>query len=347
MIRYIHGSQNSVDIDTIYVFEEEPLFKEAKEFCDSKKDENANIICIENGIVSYCYKGTKDEVNNSLLATYPLHEQEYPLLIDRKVERNKYLKLIRAIRGIISQFSRTDIREIIKKGLNGNWDDRMEALKIVAYGLRRLCTADSGIEKKRDISDVLKTIAFQVGQTLALIDKGERGYVAELYTKDEISNRYPDLKGYLERETTDVSLLKSRLCNFLRTIRNIDYYYVGDNLIRFTSDPNSYVYDLKTEKVNGVLEYDIKVGDIFTTYHPNFGNFIRIASEVDKNTVSFCCSLNGDDFEYFPFKGKQPWTGKRTVRPARPREKELLLERLDEEEMYFDIETATLKVREN
>lgn len=47
MIRYIHGSSNSADIDTIYVFDHIPDFSEAKSFCDGKKTENANIICVE------------------------------------------------------------------------------------------------------------------------------------------------------------------------------------------------------------------------------------------------------------------------------------------------------------
>lgn len=34
MIRYIHGSSNSADIDTVYVFGHIPDFSEAKSFCD-------------------------------------------------------------------------------------------------------------------------------------------------------------------------------------------------------------------------------------------------------------------------------------------------------------------------
>ena len=44
MIRYIHGSSNSTDIDTVYVFDQIPAFGEAKSFFDGKKTENANII---------------------------------------------------------------------------------------------------------------------------------------------------------------------------------------------------------------------------------------------------------------------------------------------------------------
>lgn len=37
MIRYIHGSSNSADIDTIYVFDHIPDFSEAKSFVMARK----------------------------------------------------------------------------------------------------------------------------------------------------------------------------------------------------------------------------------------------------------------------------------------------------------------------
>lgn len=71
--KYIHGSEDSTDIDVHYVFDEMPSYQECKKFCDSDKSENRNIITIKNGIVTGCYKGTVDEINNALIETYPLH----------------------------------------------------------------------------------------------------------------------------------------------------------------------------------------------------------------------------------------------------------------------------------
>ena len=71
--RYIHGSENSTDLDVIYVVDELPSLQECKTFC-SDKDENRNLITVENGIVTSVYKGTPDEVNNSLLRTYNLRD---------------------------------------------------------------------------------------------------------------------------------------------------------------------------------------------------------------------------------------------------------------------------------
>ena len=60
--KYIHGSEDSTDVDTYYIVDAVPSFKESKKFCDSIKDENANILELdETGIICKCYKGTPDE----------------------------------------------------------------------------------------------------------------------------------------------------------------------------------------------------------------------------------------------------------------------------------------------
>ena len=89
--KYIHGSEDSIDTDVCYVFDRMPDAGECKRFCDSTRAENRNIICIENGTVSGCYKGIPDELNNALIETYGLHEQEYPLLISLMYNRISWL----------------------------------------------------------------------------------------------------------------------------------------------------------------------------------------------------------------------------------------------------------------
>lgn len=241
MIRYIHGSSDSVDLDTVYVFENEPTFKEAKEFCDNKKDENANIICIDNGKVSYCYKGTIDEINNSILATYSLHKQDYPLIVTDKVERDKYLKLIRSNRCITSQFSRTDNRTVIKKGLNGNWSDRKKALLAIEDKLSLFSLMPLMYGKKNSI-EILKAIAFQIGQTLALFVVNE-----ELYTKNDVSEKYPLLRQYLERYMTDTVDIRTMLRQLINVHQTEKYKIIGEHGVQFESN-SSVVYDMKTEQ---------------------------------------------------------------------------------------------------
>lgn len=245
MIRYIYGSADSIDIDTVYVFDRIPSFSEAKNFCDDLKEENANVICVENGIVTYCYKGTIDEINNSLLTTYKLHKQDYPLIITNKVERDKYLKLIRATRSIISQLSRTDIRTIVKKGLNGNWIDRKRALVTVA-GKLRLSVINSNLGKNKSNEEIFKKIAFQTGQALGLFENGK-----ELYTKDEVSSEYPLLRQYIERRPINLSDLLVMLHRFITVVLKEKCDIVGEHGVKFDGNP-SVIYNIKTEQISNV-----------------------------------------------------------------------------------------------
>jgi len=99
---YIYGSEDSTDVDIAYIVDELPSLQECKKFCSADKNENRNLITINNGIITNCYKGTVDELNNAILDTYKLHEQNTELLINRKVGRDIPLKLIRAIRAMLS-----------------------------------------------------------------------------------------------------------------------------------------------------------------------------------------------------------------------------------------------------
>ena len=242
MIRYIHGSSNSSDIDTVYVFDHIPDFSEAKSFCDGKKTENANIICVENGTISYCYKGTVDELNNSLLTTYYLHEQDFPLIITNKVKRDRYLKLVRSTRCITSQLSRTEIRAIIKRGLNGNWNDRRKSLMATVGQLETINVND--VVGKNPAMEIFKTMAFQIGQTLSLFTDGE-----ELYTKNEISSKYPLLRQYLNRCAVSTSDLRAMLYRLIYVVDNEKYTIIGEHGVRFDGNP-SITYDIKTEQIS-------------------------------------------------------------------------------------------------
>ena len=106
---YIYGSEDSTDVDIAYIVDELPSLQECKKFCSADKNENRNLITINNGIITNCYKGTVDELNNAILDTYKLHEQNTELLINRKVGRDIPLKLIRAIRAMLSIQKRNKI----------------------------------------------------------------------------------------------------------------------------------------------------------------------------------------------------------------------------------------------
>lgn len=214
MIRYIHGSADSIDLDTVYVFEEMPSFLQCQHFCQSHTSENKNIIVIGDGIVVDSFKGLPDEVNNALYTTYPLHAQEYPLLVNRMVSRDVFLKDITVTRKLLSSLTRTNLRPVIKDALRGNWQCRLSALRSLALSEIRFMQSDDGFPL-----ELRKMFAFQLGQAIGL-HQGK-----ELYTKADISAVFPNLHPYLYREDVPIENLQSALsdyCEILESEKTID-----------------------------------------------------------------------------------------------------------------------------
>lgn len=237
-IRYIHGSEDSTDLDVYYVFDKIPSdIKECRAFCSADKRENRNIICIKDGIVSDVFIGTPDEINNGLIDTYPLHHQDYPLLVTRRVERNIILKQIRALRGIISILSRTHYRSQVKFALRNNWSDRVAVLKILDF-----TTIDyENLHKQNNYHDMLKVIAFQIGQGLGLLC----GH--ELYTKSDIAKTYPLLKPFLYRENNlDFTKLNEMLQKYALELKKIEFEEIGSDIVYFPKYNKRY--ELRHEK---------------------------------------------------------------------------------------------------
>lgn len=232
MIRYIHGSEDSIDLDVYYVFDKLPEFKYCQQFC-SDKNENRNIIVIKNGVVINCFKGTIDEVNNGLYYTYNLHEQEYPLLINKLLKRDILIKDIRVLRGLLSYLSRTQYREEIKQALKGGWLERINILENINWNNIK------EFNKRFNKQDIYKVCAFQLGQSLGLHEG------VELYTKNSISNQYPKLRKYLYREKSDLNNLLKYMNIFLEIIKRFKIEE-NNNVVKFI-DFNK-VFNLKTEE---------------------------------------------------------------------------------------------------
>ncbi|WP_286076922.1 hypothetical protein [Thomasclavelia cocleata] len=231
-IRYIHGSEDSTDLDVYYVFDTIPSdIKDCRAFCSADPNENRNIIVIKKGIVTDTFIGTPDEINNGLIDTYHLHKQEYPLLITKRVERNVILKQIRAVRGILSILSRTKYRPQIKFALRNNWSDRIILLKMLDF-----TEIDyENLHKQNNYHDMLKVIAFQTGQGLGLL-LGE-----ELYTKSSIAKEYPLLKPFLYREENlNFENLNKMLLMFYTELRKIDFEEEGSDIVYFPKYNKKY-----------------------------------------------------------------------------------------------------------
>lgn len=189
------------------------------------KPVNTNLGIYENGNIVDVFRGTPDEVNNALYYTYDLHDQVNENLISGPVKRDLNLKILRSTRGILSFFSRTEMREEIKSSLRGNMGSRLEVLRKIDY---TIMTDFPG--KKESKSDIYKVLSFQYGQLFSLMDGCEK----DSYTKNGIIRSYPELKNMIDRRTinnTDLETLNkfnNRLINVIESkiedIGNIKEY---------------------------------------------------------------------------------------------------------------------------
>lgn len=237
MIRYIHGSEDSLDLDVFYVFDKMPSFAECRKFCSEDSSENRNIIVVKDGVVSECFMGTVDEVNNAFIDTYDLHKQDYLLIIRKRLERNHEIKAIRATRGILSLISKTSYRSIVKEVLSGSWSDRLQALLDIDYS-----TIDfTVLDKQLDGTHIKKVIAFQIGQTLGLLDG------IELYTKSSVANQYPLLKSYLYREDVDSKILDDYIKILVSRLSELEYEDIPGRIVMFKDSGRKY--ELKHETI--------------------------------------------------------------------------------------------------
>ncbi len=168
----VFGSPTSQDYDIIVFVDNIPSIQACKILCTNfekplqlifrDKPLNINIAIAQNGVIIDCFKGIKDELNNSLLHTYAFHEQHFPNHIHHQVERDVTAKILRAFRIITSHLSRTPYRKAIKAALKGDLNDKIEVLQTIDW--LTLIAFEKG-----NPTDIYKSIAFQIGQTLALI----------------------------------------------------------------------------------------------------------------------------------------------------------------------------------
>ncbi len=208
----VFGSKSSLDLDVCFFVQSLGNIVENNQRInvllttqnfDNNKKVNANLAIISNGKIVRCFKGTADELNNSLFLTYDFHEQEHALLIEGLVKRNLDLKMIRCARTLVSYFTRTDLRTEAKSALRGDFKFKMKflsSIKLDDY---------SDFGKHGNITEIYKSMAFQLGQTLGLMNG------TELYTKETIAEEFPSLKDYLFRKPNDSSGLQNALNLFL------------------------------------------------------------------------------------------------------------------------------------
>lgn len=198
----IFGSESSLYLDCMVFVDEIPSTQDSHELCEmydeeitlvtgTTKEVNSNLAVLKNGIIVDTFKGTAEECDNALYFTYDLHDQHFSNQIKGKIPRDVELKILRTCRVLLSFWSRSEHRPRIKEALRGDVHKKIEVISSI--DIRKI----HSIGKNVTYIDYLKVMAFQLGQTLGLIDG------IELYTKEDIAEEYPDLKPFLFREGTD------------------------------------------------------------------------------------------------------------------------------------------------
>lgn len=229
------GSADSLDIDCmVFVSQLPETTMECAKLCMKNDAElsrlfpdkkvNSNLGVVAHGFLVEVFKGAIDETNNSMFRTFSLHKQLFENQITKLVERNVELKLHRASRIILSYLSRTNKREQIKWALNGNIHDKIEVLQKLS-----LTELDfSSIKIKNSQEDIYKIIAFQIGQSLALLEG------KEIYTKQELTEEFPKLSPYMNRITgTQLSELDAYFTSLGKKLVELQSTFLCENESKF------------------------------------------------------------------------------------------------------------------
>lgn len=216
----ILGSEDSQDLD-IMVFQETlpEKIELAADLCrqyalelewilKSDKKINVNLGVLGKGVLVNVFKGLYDETNNALYYTWALHPQHFPNHIQHPLERNIQAKIQRSIRVVLSLLTKTSQRQLIKQALRLEWEEKIQRLPEIPFRFLLEREMDK-ISERMTIPDCQKMIAFQLGQSLALIEG------KELYTKSDISAYFPRLRGYLLREEGLDSGILADYCELL------------------------------------------------------------------------------------------------------------------------------------
>jgi hypothetical protein len=198
----IFGSENSLDYDVMVFVDEIPeIIDQSHTLCKmydaelskilTDKPLNCNLAIVEDGFIVKVFKGTPDEVNNALFYTYDFHTQYHPLVVKESIVREYDMKILRAYRNILSFFSRSHLRTVIKPALRGDLRDKIPVMKMIDFEVMKDFPG-----KKESIKDIYKVMAFQFGQLFSLVD----GFEKDSYTKSGLIQNYPDLAPMLRRE---------------------------------------------------------------------------------------------------------------------------------------------------
>lgn len=197
----LNGIRGNHDVVKMYI--EQTVF-------NTEKPVNGNLAIVKNGVVIENFKGSADELNNALFTTYHLHDQEFKNHIQRLVPRNVASRIVRCARTIVGNFTRTDLRVTAKMALREGLNSQIDLLDTIKL------KNHTNFGKHGSVIEIHKTIAFQLGMTIALLNN------KEIYTKEEIIKTFPELENYLLRKKQDPEALQKYLGQFVMMAKEIN-----------------------------------------------------------------------------------------------------------------------------
>ncbi len=235
----IYGSQDSKDYDVMAFLEEIPsdvkiahalietleneITQDFMAFGFPSKEVHVNLAVVKRGLVDKVFKGTEDEVNNSMYFTYDLHKkfQRFPQHIKSEVSRNIETKYLRTARVLLSFFSRTEKRKEIKQALRSDLKAKLDVLKDIDFSMKYDFSGKNETEE-----DIYKVIAFQIAQTVGLFDE------KQIYTKSEAISYMTEFYNFIERKQLsqkDLNNLEFKKKEFIKI--GIDCMHTFDSLV--------------------------------------------------------------------------------------------------------------------
>lgn len=235
---YFFGSPDSLDIDVLidHPGSWENAIQDIQQQHPVTKEWNIGLITINDDriVKTMPKKGTPDAVHNSLYYTYKHHRgrQVYELPLKAPVTRHLLLAIDGCIKNLLVTVGTSDLKEFYKKNFrkamrSGIWSDRLDLLLKWPY-------YELYYEDPSKCIAIYKSLAFDVGQTLSLLDG------VELYTKSEVINAHPELADIIGRKSCDLSsTLKPKIEELYQRIKELDIRQIEKHIV-----------GLKTETVN-------------------------------------------------------------------------------------------------
>lgn len=231
-----HGSKESIDEDVYVVCDKIPTKEEYSEF-KKNTTKDCNFITIENGIVTNCFKGLTDEINNSIFYTFDNHTQTCINPIKTPMKRDVFPKVVMVVRELLAYASRTQYRGEIKRVLKSSkLSDRIGVLREIE--LNKI----SSFEKMPNFH-AYKFYAQQIGLLEAMLC----GW-PEIFDKSEYGVEY---KPFLYRENTTDEQLSKLSHKLTMLVDNISSFYMyrvlneNDNIITLKDGRH---FDIKYER---------------------------------------------------------------------------------------------------